>query len=180
MNSAREQGRAFSAARLGVKTLVMKAGGWDVGQAHEERMVQPAIFFYVMDQKTQWLWMCSVPKSSFYEGVKQLPPDTADLAVSGVASVVKEAAQGKAEAEWEEQLAKLLSAYIVNTRTYEQSGRGRLASHFMVMHYGKAGMIRPAALGGSDQHVIPADIILSRFNDLIVHDRQRNPLWVAD
>lgn len=180
MSFATEQGRAFAAARMGVKTLEMKAGGWDVGQAHEERLIQPAIFFYVMDQKTQWMWMCSVPKSSFYEGVKRLPPYTADLAVAGVAAVVNQAAQGKAEGEWEEQLAKLLSAYIVNTRTYEQSGQGRLASHFMFMHYGKASMIRPAALGGSDQHVIPAHIILSRFHDLIAHDRQRNPLWVAD
>ena len=180
MSVASEHAKAFSVARMGVKTLVMKAGGWDVGQAHEERLVQPAIFFYVMDQKTQWVWMCSLSKPSFYEGVKQLPPDTADLAVAGVAAVVNQAAEGKADGDWEEQLAKLLSSYIVNTRTYELSGQGRLASHFMVMHYGKASMIRPAALSGSDQHAIPAHIILSRFNDLIAHDRQRNPLWVAD
>lgn len=179
MSFASEQGRAFSAARLGVKTLVMKAGGWSVGQAHEDRLVHPAIFFYVMDHQTQWVWMCSVPKSSFYEGVKALPAGAADLAVAGVGSVVNQAALGEAAGDWEEQLAKLLSAYIVNTRTYVQSGQGRLASHFMVVHYGKAGMIRPAALGGSDQHVIPAHIILSRFDDLIAHDRQRNPLWVA-
>lgn len=180
MSFASEQGRAFLAARLGVKTLVLKAGGWNVGQAHEDRVAQPAIFFYVMDHKTQWVWMCSVLKSSFYDAVKALPADVADIAVTGVCAVVSKAAKGEADGDWEEQLAKLLSAYIVNTRTYEQSGQGHLASHFMIAHYGNAGTIRPAALGGSDQHVIPAHIILSRFNDLIAHDRQRNPLWVAD
>lgn len=180
MNIASQQAASFFNARVGVKTMLMKAGGWDVGQAHEDRLIEAAIFFYVMDYQSKWIWMCSVPKACFYEGVKALPSGAADLAVAGMAAEVKRAAKGDAEGDWEERLAKLLCAYIVNTQTYAQSGLGRLTSHFMVMHYGKAGMIRPAAIVGSDQYVVPAQIVRSRFDELIDHDRRRNPRWVAD
>lgn len=179
MSIADQLGKTFSSARLGVKTLVMKAGGWDVGQANEDRLTHPAIFFYVMDQQTQWVWMCSVPKPCFYGAVKALPDYDVDLAVAGVAYIINRMAKGNAFVDWEEQLAKLLSAYILKTRTFAQSGQGHLAAHFLVMHYGQSGMLRPAALQGSDQHVVPAQIILSRFDDLLTHDRLHNPDWVS-
>ena len=180
MNIAHQLGKTFSSARLGVKTLDMKAGGWDVGQAHEDRMIHPAIFFYVKDHQTQWTWMCTVPKACFYEAAKALPDYDVGLAVTGVAHIIHRVARGKVFEEWEEQLAKLLSAYILKTRTYAMSDQGRLAAHFLVMHYGQSGMVRPGALQGSDQHVIPAQTIMSRFDDMLAHDRQRNPEWVRD
>lgn len=180
MRIADQLGKTFSSARLGLKTLQMQAGGWDVGQAHEDRMIHPAIFFYVMDHQTRWVWMCSVPKACFYEAVKALPDYDVDLAVTGVAHIIKRVARGDTFEEWEEQLAKLLSAYILKTCTYAQSDQGRLASHFLIMNYGQSGMIRPAATHGSDHHVIPAQMIMNRFDYLLAHDRQRNPEWVRD
>lgn len=177
MNIAAQQGKAFSAAQLSIKTLVMKAGGWNVRQANEEALVHPSIFFYVMDYQTEWVWMCSVPKPSFYQAIAAQPKHVGEQAVYGVAQIITMAARGVAEAGWEERLAKLLSAYIAMTRTFEFAEQGHRAPHFLVVHYGNADVLRPAALIGPDRHVLPAQPILRGFGDIVSHDLQRNPQW---
>lgn len=178
MSFTSQQSTAFTAARLGLKTALMKAGGWDVGHANQETIAEPAMFFYVYDQQTSWTWLCSVPKRIFYGALAMDIPYAAEVAAAGAAQIVKLASVGSPEDDWEEKLAKLLSAYIVKTKTYEQAGQGKLASHFLLVHYGKSGNLRPTALAGSDQYVLPVDKVLQCFDFVIAHDLQRNPQWV--
>lgn len=178
MNFAAMQTKAFSAARMGVKTSVMKAGGWVVGQANEQQMVQPAIFFYVHDHQTRWTWMCSLPKNLFFEAAQNLPSYEMGMATHGVAHLVEQASKGMAQGEWEEDLAKLLSAYIIKTSTYERAGQGNLAPHFLVVHYGNTQLLRPAAINGSDQFALTAQQVMEAFVHIVTLDGVRNPQWV--
>jgi hypothetical protein len=179
MSGSNQFGETFSVARFGVKKLLMQAGGWNVAQAHEDRMIHPAIFFYVMDHQTKWVWMCSVPRERFHSDARALVDYKVEAAAAGAARIIKLVAGGSALAEWEEQLAKLLIAYIVKTSTYALSAQGQEAPHFLIMHYGMAEIIRPAALKGSDQHVMPAQTIMSWFDQMLAHDKQHNPDWVC-
>lgn len=180
MNIAAQQSKAFSAARLSTKTLVMTAGGWKVGQANEEALVHPSIFFYTMDYETRWVWMCTVAKPSFYDAISAQPKHVGVQAVNGIAHLITMAASGAAVEAWEDKLAKLLCAYIACTRTFELAEQGQRTPHFLVVHYGKAKVLRPAALIGPDRHVLPAQLIVQGFNDVVALDRQRNPQWVDE
>lgn len=159
---------------------VLAASGLPLENDFEERLAEPATFFYVKDHQTQWVWACSLPTSAFREATRVVPEYPQGAAAYCIAALVSKAAAGKADADWEKHLAMLLAAFIISTDTFAGAGRGRLTSHFLVLNYGQANMVRPASLHASDRQLIPSHLVLRRFDAMLAHDRKHYPQWVAD
>lgn len=168
----------FTKARLARKTSLLKAGGWTLGQADEQLMDKPSIAFYVHDQQTSWTWMCTVPKDIFFDVTKGLPSYDVCSAAAGVTQLVKQAGADQSDHDWEEKLAYLLMAYIVKTQTFKSAGLGHTAPHFLIICYGGGERVRPAAMGGSDQYVLPVAQVLEAFAHMMRRDALLHPEWI--
>jgi hypothetical protein len=182
VNSQFNAEKVYTGARIQLATAVLQAGGWSIGQQSPENMVAGSIYFYVFNAQTHWCWMCSIPKESFYLAVDRLPDTGTEhsAAANGVAHLSRLAAAGKGPDGWEDNLALLLTAYIVPTKTFKLADQGRSAPHFPVITYPKSSMIRPVALPGSDRFALPVPDIVKAAQFTIEYDRRNRPEWVGD
>lgn len=158
---------------------VLSAGGLPFESDGEERVAEPSVFFYAKDHQTQWVWQCSLSSSAFVDATRAASEYPQGAAAYGIAALISKTAAETSDAGWERKLAMLLTAFILKTKTFAISGRGHRTSHFLVLNYGHANLVRPASMNASDRQVIPSHIVLSRFDAMLAHDRKHYPQWVA-
>lgn len=178
MSIASKQAEAFKAARISTATTVNSAGGWCPRIQNEDLMLSSSIYIYLYDQQTAWCWMCSIPKSSFHETALQLVPCAPEHAAGGVATLAAKAASGLEVANWEEELALALVAYLRGTATFESARQGAGAPHFIVIRYGAGGMVRPFAANGSDRFPMSVDRVLGAVESVMKLDQFHHPEWI--
>ena len=167
-------------ARTATVRVVSRAAGWDLHTVNPTELTQGSVFFYVFDHQTANSWACCVSKEQFHEirqelaqvslGVAAAATERAMRAVVGVATPT-----GPAETE----LAVALTVYVSKTGAYARSDNANVAPHFVVIHYGQTGRLRPFAIPGGDRYMLESFKVFSAIDSVIEMDRNNHPAWVA-
>jgi len=168
-------------ARASVVRLASEAAGWNLGALNADEVQEGSVFLYLFDVPSNRLWVASVPKSNFHAGMPKFQSMSIGDAVNAIGLMVRSNTNSALDfdAEQEKLLALMLSSYISKTQTYVRSNGATLASHFVVIHYGRTSMLRPFALNGNDRFLLPSNSVLDAIHQVIDIDRANHPDWVS-
>ena len=167
----------FLFAKAKTAITLMNATGWSHGTVNPENLSEDAVFFYVNDHDTQWIWCCSVPKNAFYALVNEFKDVDPSVLVSMCGRMIDLCSKHPSSPDQEMKLAQALSCYITVTNTYAISDKARRQNHFAVMRYGKTELVRPFALGGPARALLPASQIKQAFHSVVTMDLDNHPEW---
>ena len=167
----------FLFAKAKTAITLMNATGWSHGVVNPENLSEDAVFFYVYGHDTQWIWCCSVPKSSFYAFVNEFKDVGQSVLVSMCGHMIDLCSKHPPSPDQEMKLAQALSCYIATTNTYAISDKARQQNHFAVIRYGKTELVRPFALGGPARALLPASQIKQAFHSVVTMDLDNHPEW---
>lgn len=170
----------FLSARAKTAITLLNATGWKEGVVNPECVSVDAVFFYVYDYQTRWVWSCSVPRDSFYAVVQQSGKIGQSAATACCGHMIAQcASSGDLDPGKENDLAIALTAYIRITRSYQLTERATRQNHFGVIRYGSTNMLRPFVMSGPPRHLIPAGQVCEAVEQVILIDANNHPEWIA-
>lgn len=166
----------FLAARVKTTITVMNATGWKQGFINEEYVGVDAVFLYVFDRPSQWIWACSIPKESFDAVLVESKKFKMDDIVACCEALIQKSA-GKDDGA-KNNLALALSGYIGMTKVYGLTNNGQTTRHFAVIRYGD--LIRPFAMNGPARHLVDAASVLQTMREIVRMDSANHPEWFSN
>lgn len=174
-------GQQFRTARVQTLKSVADASGWNLTISDVDQVMEGGVHFYVYDHSTDNIWACSMSKTNFHKVRQGMHDVSLQQAVGNVARLVTScmANPETASPDWEHELGMTLTVYITKTQTYNHTQHASLASHFVCIHYGKSGLIRPFAIAGSDRFLLPAASVVDAIERVIALDRKSHPDWLG-
>lgn len=175
--------RDFLAANAKTAITFMNATGWQAGTMNAERVNVDSVFLYAFDHQSAMTWACSVPRDNFLKLVAtaQALPKAVRAAFPTVCAqaIAKAASTKKLDESFENELGIALSTYISMTDSYRLTERATKANHFIVIHYGDTGFVRPYASKGPARHLISSEEIQAGIQHVVSLDAQRHPDWLS-
>jgi hypothetical protein len=168
----------FAYARVATVKSILGASGWKMDVNNPQQMVASSIHFYILDHRSDFVWMCTIPKDEFQLAIEKLPQSAPGEAVEGVIHLLLQIMKPDAGSEVQSQLALMLTAYLRGTKTFEYAGRGHRTSHFGFIHYAGSKMLRPFALQGADRFPLDANTVREGFNQVVRIDKGNHPDWL--
>ena len=170
----------FLSARAKTAVSIINATGWKQGTVNPEYVLADSIFLYVLDYQTKWVWVCSVPRDSFYDVVEKAKKFDQNSAVYNCGKMIAECASVEAiSSDNENYLAIAIICYLQTTKSYQLTEDATKQNHFAVIRYGAKDTIRPFVLNGPPRHMLPANTVLQYMNQVVSMDLQNHPEWIS-
>jgi len=181
--------RGYQKTKRHLHTAEMNAAGWKVGQTNIELLNEPAVFIYMYDLPTKFIWMANIPLDEFVQISSQSGVDSSEneMVINALYALLSEVANGVPPApidglDWENMLALLLSAYAGTTKIWRMADQMRKGGHFVVINYrstaqDKGSLLRPFALTDTDNKPLSATDFEQYVARVIEMDKERHPEW---
>ena len=171
----------FLAARAKTVASIMNASGWKPGVVNPACVNVDSVFAYVFDHPSKWTWCCSVPRDMFELAVTHSASVGEELLISNCEHLIALASSvEKASSPLNENhLAFALAGYLSITKTYALTERATMANHFVVIRYGRTGMLRPFALNGPARHLLLEQKIAESIQSVVAMDARNHPEFMS-
>ena len=162
----------------------MNALGWAKGQINPQNLTGDAVFFYVHDFQTGWIWSCSIQRETFLETLnksKATEPDKI-MIIFHCCDMINLGAASKTDlpSAKETELAYALTFYFGITKSFELSEQATKCNHFFVIHYEATKTLRPFAMRGLARQLMPVNEVKLAIGQVVSLDAKNHPDWIAN
>lgn len=185
---------AYHGTIRSIDSAVMGAQGWELGEYDGEQSRLDSIFGYLFDAASGWSWVCKVPveQTGLIQRTVSEKAHVFHEASNMLGGYCEDILEGKRvlSPEVSNNLAYLFCAYLTQTRTLSLAGGFKPGNHFVVLLYRGQGadsdrspahrqsVVRPFALKGDPDTVLPADLLTQRCQEVVALDTLSHPEWL--
>lgn len=174
-------------ARKTINQANLEAEGWKAGSYNKEEAMGPQAYYYLYDLPSGWTWMCSIPLNSAKQLSSTIQNNKAtwEDVRNDLGLLVYQKTNNKKETldpEWEDKLARLISAYSGTTQILNLSGGTEEHQHFIVLNYRESSespdsLLRPFIFPNPSKGVIEFETFKDVIQQVISRDRESKPEW---